>query len=121
MLGTNTFRLLLQDNRGSEVAVATGIPYKFDDAPYDAWRAQYFTATELTNAAVSGDAADPDGDGIPNLVEFAFNLNPRTVSHPALPRERSSKISAARISFSSNTSSETCRQVSNISCKLPPI
>jgi hypothetical protein len=86
ILGTNTFRLLLQDNRGSEVAVDTGIPYAFDDAPYDAWRAQYFTAAELTNAAVSGDAADPDGDGIPNLVEFAFNLNPRTVSQPAWPR-----------------------------------
>jgi hypothetical protein len=86
VLGTNTFRLLLQDNRGSEVAVATGIPYKFDDTPYDAWRAKYFSATELTNAAISGDGADPDGDGFPNLVEFAFNLNPRTFSPSTLPR-----------------------------------
>jgi hypothetical protein len=93
VLGTNTFRLLLQDNRGSEVTVATGIPYRFDDAPYDAWRAQYFTPMELTNAAVSGDAADPDGDGIPNLVEFAFNLDPRTLSHPTLPRAFTQNVS----------------------------
>jgi hypothetical protein len=66
--------------------VGTGIPYKFAEGPYDIWRAEHFTAAELADAAVSGDAADPDGDGIPNLVEFAFNLDPRVTSHPNLPR-----------------------------------
>jgi hypothetical protein len=33
--------------------------------------------SELTNPTVSGDDADPDGDGIPNLLEYAFALNPK--------------------------------------------
>jgi len=81
-----TIRIVLQDNRGS-VLVPQGVSYTFaDGGPYEDWRAQYFTAAELADPAISGDGADPDGDGIPNLVEYAFNLNPRIPSHPALPR-----------------------------------
>jgi hypothetical protein len=82
----STIRIMLQDNRGS-VLTPQGVSYTFaDGGPYENWRAQYFTAAELDNPAISGDGADPDGDGIPNLVEFAFNLNPRVASHPGLPR-----------------------------------
>jgi hypothetical protein len=82
----STIRILLQDNRGS-VLIPQGVPYTFaDGGPYENWRARYFTAAELADAAISGDGADPDADGIPNLVEFAFNLNPRAASHPGLPR-----------------------------------
>jgi hypothetical protein len=45
--------------------------------PYQLWKQQYFTSAELTNAAISGDTADPDGDGMPNLEEYAFGLNPK--------------------------------------------
>src|SRR5262249_1481200 len=38
---------------------------------------RFFTPTELNNAQISGATADPDGDGVANLLEFAFNLNPR--------------------------------------------
>jgi alpha-L-arabinofuranosidase len=82
----STIRILLQDNRGS-VLIPQGVSYTFaDGGPYENWRAQYFTAAELDNPSISGDGADPDGDGIPNLVEFAFNLNPRLASHTSLPR-----------------------------------
>lgn len=81
-----TIRIVLQDNRGS-MLLPSGVAYTFAvPDPYETWRAQYFTPTELTNAAISGDSADPDADGIANLVEFAFNLNPRAVSQPSLPR-----------------------------------
>ena len=33
MFGTNAIRLLLQDDRGPEVAVATGIPYVISSPP----------------------------------------------------------------------------------------
>ena len=33
--------------------------------PYSAWQSKYFTSTQLANSAVTGNAADPDGDGIP--------------------------------------------------------
>jgi hypothetical protein len=46
----------------------------------DAWRNQYFAASDLTDAtkeaAVWGDLADPDLDGRQNLMEFALTLNP---------------------------------------------
>ena len=46
-------------------------------SPYAGWQNGYFTAAELGSAAVSGDNADPDGDGIANLLEYALNLDPR--------------------------------------------
>jgi N-acyl-D-amino-acid deacylase len=44
---------------------------------YDSWKPRHFTKAELANTGVSGDDADPDGDGIPNLVEYASGLNPK--------------------------------------------
>jgi surface-anchored protein len=41
------------------------------------WQADHFTGAELEDAAVSGLAADPDGDGLTNLQEFAFGMDPR--------------------------------------------
>jgi hypothetical protein len=44
---------------------------------YTAWRAAYFSASELADTTVSGDAADPDGDGRANLLEYALGTLPR--------------------------------------------
>ena len=44
------------------------------------WKQKKFNAQELNNPAISGDAADPDGDGISNLFEYAFNLDPKQPS-----------------------------------------
>jgi hypothetical protein len=38
------------------------------------WRALYFGTTN--NAGIAADSADPDGDTIPNLLEYALGLNP---------------------------------------------
>jgi hypothetical protein len=48
------------------------------DAPWDAWRLGRFTASELGNVGISGALADPDGDGFENLLEYAYNLNPKS-------------------------------------------
>ena len=53
--------------------------------PYSIWQAKYFMGMQLTNPAVSGNAADPDGDGIPNLLEYALNLSPTTPGVTGLP------------------------------------
>jgi hypothetical protein len=42
------------------------------------WRQQAFGTTTATG--LMADTADYDGDGIPNLLEFALNLNPNTTS-----------------------------------------
>jgi hypothetical protein len=40
------------------------------------WLLHYFTDMQLTNSAIGAAAADPDGDGVPNLLEFADGGNP---------------------------------------------
>ena len=39
---------------------------------YNIWAAREFDAGELANANISGPDADPDGDGVPNLLEYFF-------------------------------------------------
>jgi hypothetical protein len=43
---------------------------------YDAWRAKSFSPVEFADPTASGDQADPDDDGIPNLLEYAQGTNP---------------------------------------------
>jgi len=40
----------------------------------DAWSEKYWPG--VTDQAIIGNAADPDGDGIPNLLEYALDLDP---------------------------------------------
>lgn len=53
--------------------------------PYNTWQIRHFTSTELADPMISGDLADPDGDGIANLMEFALNLDPRQTKTLGLP------------------------------------
>ncbi|MDB6132276.1 MAG: hypothetical protein JWM59_519 [Verrucomicrobiales bacterium] len=52
----------------------------------EAWRQTHFGTAQSTGDAA--DLADPDHDGLPNLVEFAFDLNPKSGASPALPQGR---------------------------------
>ena len=56
----------------------------FQQLPHAAWKSQWFNAAELADPTVSGDNADPDGDGLSNLVEYALGLNPRVPNSPAV-------------------------------------
>jgi len=55
---------------------------------YEAWQARHFTPAELDQPAVSGDDADPDADGISNLIEYAQGSDPRTADHEPWLRGR---------------------------------
>ena len=48
------------------------------------WRATNF-GTNANNSAIAGDLADPDGDGVTNLIEYALGLNPNSADVSGLP------------------------------------
>ncbi len=50
------------------------------------WQERHFTTEELDDEAVSGPFADPDGDGMPNLLKYALGGNPWTASKEIAPR-----------------------------------
>ena len=45
-----------------------------EPATLDQWRALWFGTTN--NSGLAADNADPDNDGLPNFLEYAFGLNP---------------------------------------------
>ncbi|MEQ1859485.1 MAG: PA14 domain-containing protein [Chthoniobacteraceae bacterium] len=47
-------------------------------SPLSVWRTAEFTAGELADPQISGDAADPDHDGMNNFGEFVFRLPPKS-------------------------------------------
>lgn len=49
------------------------------------WRSDHFTEAELADENISGPAADPDGDRIPNLMEYALGRDPKVASADNLP------------------------------------
>ena len=40
------------------------------------WLSEYFTSSQLANPLISGSSADPNGNGLSNVLEYAFGLNP---------------------------------------------
>lgn len=54
--------------------------------PIESWRLTNFGSAENTGDA--SNLADPDHDNLPNLVEFAFGLDPKSGVAPALPQGR---------------------------------
>lgn len=49
------------------------------------WRTASFTPAELADPSISGDNADPDHDGLVNLVEYALNSNPKDPQPLVMP------------------------------------
>ena len=64
--------------------------------PGQAWKNTRFTSVELGNSQVCSDLADPDGDGLPNLLEYAFNRQPKQ-------SEQSPAVSSSFASVSSTS------------------
>ena len=55
----------------------------------DSWLLSNFSFEELLDPNIFPDTADPDGDGINNLLEYALGLDPRAANGPAsLPTQR---------------------------------
>jgi len=52
---------------------------------FGSWKSQFFDNSQLSNPSISGDMAVPAGDGIPNLMKYALNLNPMSYGRRGLP------------------------------------
>jgi hypothetical protein len=53
-------------------------------AAYQAWVQSIFTPAQALDPSISGPVADPNKDGIPNLIEFVLGGNPATGQNPSL-------------------------------------
>ncbi|PYK99200.1 MAG: hypothetical protein DME19_09570 [Verrucomicrobia bacterium] len=54
-----------------------GTPGRANWESLESWKARYFSPAELADAAMSGDGADPDGDGQTNFQEYLSGTDPR--------------------------------------------
>jgi hypothetical protein len=55
-------------------------------ASRQAWLDSNFSILQMADPSISGDTASPAGDGIPNLLKYALNLNPWVDGHAGLPQ-----------------------------------
>ncbi|MCC6353558.1 MAG: hypothetical protein IT577_06710 [Verrucomicrobiae bacterium] len=68
---------------GNGIELVT-IPQGSQMTSLQGWRLAHLGTVE--NAGAAADAADFEGDGVPNLLEFAFGLDPRRHDAAGLPR-----------------------------------
>ncbi len=69
---------------GGADAIGLRIP-AVGDSPFVHWLAARFALADLNDPATGGPYGDGDRDGVVNLLEFAFGLDPLASSHAGLP------------------------------------
>lgn len=96
-VGTVVVRAEQKGNRNYGAA-ALDVPVLFT-SEQESWREFYFTVDELALPAVSGAMADPDGDGLGNLLEYALGTDPRVGIEPAGVRPEISADNGLHFTF----------------------
>ena len=101
--GTNStvFLALSNPTGGAYVDAASIAVLTILEDPYDFWKFSYFGAND-NNPAIAGDLADPDGDGIPNILEYAFGSDP-TSSNASPPLAGAIVSNHFQLQFNRNT------------------
>ncbi len=79
--GDESANIRILANAAYTLGTPTAATVTIQDRPMDGWRFLHF-ASNLTNPAVAGDAANPTGDGMSNLAKYALALDPNTANAP---------------------------------------
>lgn len=79
-----TYTVTVSSGAASVTSAAIPVTLKAVTVPIDAWKATHWSGSDLSNALISGPDADPDADGVENILEYVLDLNP-TVPTPATP------------------------------------
>jgi len=77
--GSSNYTFTLSANRNLVAA--------FQPQNFGTWKTLHFTTSEQADSMISGPLADPDGDGIVNLIEYACNLDPKINDASNLPTQ----------------------------------
>lgn len=80
--GTETITVSVTARAGYEADSLNGTEIAIHDRPFDAWRHARFSPTQLADAEISSDLADPDHDGLGNLLEYLSDRNPNEADAP---------------------------------------
>lgn len=78
--GTYSFTLQAADSIGN--LATQSLTVSVANVPFASWVAQNFTPGQQANPGISAPTADPDHDGLSNLIEFALNRSPFTPNAP---------------------------------------
>lgn len=79
MRGPNSFLVRATDPFGLTVETTLSIEVTDEQPPIEGWRGVEFGA-HSGNGEIAGNEADPDGDGMANLIEYALGLDPNEFS-----------------------------------------
>jgi uncharacterized delta-60 repeat protein len=71
----NTGRYVVSAREGTLLSLPNSSAVRIA-VTFDEWRSTKFSSLELYDQTISGPYADPDGDGVPNILESAFGGDP---------------------------------------------
>lgn len=80
--GTEMLTATVAPGVGYSVGPLATAAVRLLDLPFDSWRHSQFDAQQLANPGISGAAADADGDGLSNRLEYALGRNALTPDAP---------------------------------------
>ncbi|HET7625061.1 MAG TPA: FAD-dependent oxidoreductase, partial [Verrucomicrobiae bacterium] len=83
--GDRTITVTLAESTNYNFGTFSNATITIHEMPLAAWQLDHFTSTELADSEVSGDAADPNHDGFPNIAEYALGLDPKNANESGKP------------------------------------